>query len=267
MNFSLPFTLAIAATCGLASATVVNIDFNSSTGGTQVGQVISPLLLADPGGATAYWNPIYNVSGTAQSANLFDSTSGGTGAGTGLSFFLSGIESGQNQGGGEQDRTGAHNSLMRDYIRLDSGSNSAVNTLTGTFGGLVVGGTYDLYFYAQGNNFGGLAGSSDLRGQNSLITVGASGKQTSWDGLAGGDGSLVEGIEYVKFTAIANGSGEISFDWANVIPSINGPDKDGIASGSRFAGLNGIQLVSVVPEPSSLILGMIGALGLIRRRR
>ena len=53
------------------------------------------------------------------------------------------------------------------------------------------------------------------RGLNSYFEVNGVGKQTSWDGLAGGDGLLFEGIEYVKFTFVAGAGGVINFDFEN----------------------------------------------------
>jgi MYXO-CTERM domain-containing protein len=36
---------------------------------------------------------------------------------------------------------------------------------------------------------------------------------------------------------------------------------------SDYGALNGIQIVSVVPEPSAALLGLLGMVGLFRRRR
>ena len=271
MNFSLPAVLTLAAMTGLASATVVNIDFGASpTTNVYVGQAAA----ADPaGGATATWNPLLDVSGTASSLALKDSTN----TTTGIGFTVSGIEGTVSAAPAENEQGGGYVSLMRDYIRIDGVTGGTVVSTTGKFTGLTVGGTYELYFYGQGQNMSPLGSGSLLRGQNSLFTVGGTSKQTSWDGIAGGNGILAEGVEYVKFSTIADINGEISFAWANVVatgatpnvavdlaPNNATPPSN---TASRYGVLNAIQLVQVVPEPSTALLGILGALGLVVRRR
>lgn len=256
---------------GIASATVVNIDFGSSL----VTNVYSGLAAAaDPaGGATATWNPLLNVSGTSSSASLRDSTN----TITGIGFSVSGIQGTVSAAPAENEQGGGYVSLMRDYIRIDGVTGGTVVSTTGTFTGLIVGGSYELYFYGQGENMAPSGSGSLLRGQNSLFTVGGTSKQTSWDGIAGGNGILTEGVEYVKFTTTADINGEISFDWANVVatgatpnvavdlaPNAATPPSN---TASRYGALNAIQLVHVVPEPSSAILSALGLIGLLARRR
>lgn len=272
MKFSFLSALALAAMSNLASGTVVNIDFNSATSATYVGQAAAPDLA---GGATATWNPLLNVSGTASSTNLNDST----GAATAIDFSLSGLTGTTSTAASEAELGGGYLSLMRDSVYVDSASSTTIATATGTFSGLVVGATYDIYFYGQGQYMststtnGSPAG---YRGQNSYFEVGGTGKQTGWDGTVGGNGTLVEGIEYVKFTAIAADGGVlggvINFDLENVVPggsgnvtTDNAPSNTGL--GARRGAINAIQLVHVVPEPSSALLGLLGAFGLLRRRR
>ncbi len=268
MNFPLPAILTLAAMTGLASASVVNIDFNSPTSATYVGLAAAPDLA---GGATATWNPLTSIVGSGASTGtaLKDSTN----TTTGIGFSISGLNSvtpTSSSGTTEAERSGGFLNLMRDGINVESANSSTVATASGSFTGLVVGATYDLYFYGQGVTMNAIVGTTGFRGQNSYFEVNGIGKQTSWDGDADGDGFLVEGIEYVKFTAVAIG-GVINFDFENVVPGDNvvtdlAPGTAG-GGGGRRGVLNAIQLVQVVPEPSTALLSALGILGLLARRR
>ena len=187
-----PAILTLAAMTGLASATVVNIDFgNSATLNVYSGQAAAPDLA---GGATATWNPLLNVAGTASSVALKDSTNTTTGNG----FSLSGISGSTSNALTEGERSGGFVSLMRDYVQVDAANSTTIATATGSFTGLVVGATCDIYFYGEGEDMSTTTGSGGFRGLNSYFEVNGVGKQTSWDGLAGGDGLLFEGIEYTN---------------------------------------------------------------------
>ncbi len=269
MNFPLPAILTLTAMTGLASASVVNIDFNSPTSATYVGLAAAPDLA---GGATATWNPLTSIAGSGTSAGtaLKDSTN----VATGIGFSLSGLNpvtatSSSATTEAERGAGAAYLSLMRDGVNVESANSNTVATAAGSFTGLVVGATYDIYFYGQGVTMSTTAGSGGFRGQNSYFEVNGVGKQTGWDGFVGGNGLLVEGIEYVKFTAVAIG-GVINFDFENVVPGGNvvtdqAPTTSG--GGARRGVLNAIQLVQVVPEPSTALLSALGILGLIARRR
>lgn len=268
MKFSFLSVLALAALSNLASGTVVNIDFgNSTTSNRYVGQAAA----ADPlGGATATWNPLVFVAGTNSSGALVDSTN----TATGIALSMSNVTGSQSvTSEAEVNPVGGYETLMRDYLYVDAAVSTSVATATGQFTGLVVGATYDLYFYGQGQFLSPTSGGGGVRGQNSYFEIGGTGQQTGWDGVVGGDGDLDINVEFVKFTVVAaNGGilgGVINFDLENVVAGGN-VVTDSVthpSGGSRRGVLNAIQLVHVVPEPSSALLGLLGAFGLLRRRR
>ena len=250
--------ILFAALTGLATGQVINVDFDEFSNI----QVYQGLAAAnDPSGATAIWNRLSNVgTSTITRSNLIDTD--GQVTGVGITFGIHGSflsAPGQQQLGTWED-------LMQDYVYISAPTAAEVASNTGLIFGLEAGKFYDLYLYGQGNNF--LNAYSE--GQNTLFTIGGISKQTSWDGIEGGDGLLAAGIEYVKFSAQASPTGQISFNWANVVAGPGGnvaTDLDG--HGSRFGVLNGIQIVDVtaVPEPAAALLGALGLLGLLRRRR
>jgi hypothetical protein len=268
----LPTALASLAATSIATATVVNIDFTTNGGSGYTG--LGAPDIVDSG---TVWNLGAHSGSSLTLSDLVDSS----GAATLVDFTVSGLESAANPAG-DMERSGGYSNLMRDYIRIDAGDTSGVVvSVGGKFSGLMVGGTYDLYFYGQGEIMNSISGASLLRGQNSLFTVNGISKQTGWDGTALGNGLLAEGIEYVKFTATAIDGGieggVINFNWANVVatgatpnvvtdsaPNGNTPPAN---TGSRFAALNGVQLVQTIPEPSSALLGLFGIAGLMVRRR
>jgi hypothetical protein len=259
-ELSATLLFALAAPAG---AQVINIDFDESSN-TQVYQGLGAAY--DPNGSAAIWNRLTGSGTTTVSgSNLLDSD--GEVTGVGISFGINGsFLSSENLLQPGQQQLGPWEDLMTDYVFISAPTENDIVTRTGLISGLDAGKLYDIYFYGQGNNF--LETYSE--GQNSLFTVDGISKQTSWDGIEGGDGFLAEGIEYVKFSVTANLSGQISFDWANVVAGPGGnvlTDFDG--QSSRFGVINAIQIVDVaaVPEPCAVLLGGLGILALCRRRR
>lgn len=263
MKFLLHLATAGLAFSAAVSAQVINIDFDESS----VNSIYQGLAAApDPAGGGALWNRVSGSGTTTISAtNLADSNGGATGIGIELEINGSFLELAGQQEMGGIPRT--YEDLMSDYVFLSSPTNAQVVTKSGRIFGLDPSKLYDVYLYAQGDDF-----DVDFSpGQNALFTIDGLSKQTSWDGLSGGNGLFVEGIEYVRYSVAASALGEIAFSYANVVSGPGGnvvTDLDGI--NSRFAGINGIQIVdvaAVVPEPSVVLLGGIGLLGLLRRRR
>lgn len=254
------FAALLVALSGPLAAQSLNIDFDKdATSLIYQGLAAAP----DPAGNAAIWNSVYGSGTTTISkSNLVDSSNHSTGVGISL-----GINGGYLSAPGQQENGGAglgYQSLMSDYVFLSATTNTEVLTKNGLITGLDPLKLYDIYLYAQGDNF--LNEYSE--GQNALITINGISKQTSWDGVPGGDGLLVEGIEYVRFRVAPNATGEVSFSYANVVTGVNAlSDLDGL--NSRFAVINGIQIVdlSLVPEPSVSLLSAAGLLVAARRRR
>lgn len=72
--------------------------------------------------------------------------------------------------------------------------------------------------------------------------------------------TFVEGYNFVQFkNGVANGGGNIVFTGV-VGPLLNGSDDN------YRLGLNGLR-INIVPEPSTALLGALGLLALLRRRR
>lgn len=287
MSLPLRVVIASAALCGLASAAVVNFDFNlrlpagdnsNVATDTYVGFGAAP----DTAGNT-HWNSVRRTSSTnvSSAAGINSPILDSAGAATSVDIVLTGVAGattmGQQKTSGQQE-LGAYSNLMSDYLQLNApGADSAgaVGTINGTINGLLPNAYYEIYFYGQGATYG--TPGSTTSGANSLFaitdtlggsTVGAA-EQTGWDSVNGGDGALVEGIEYVKLAAIANASGEIFFMWQNVVAGSNVATDfatDGTGGSSDLAALNGIQIVPV-PETSTALLSGLGMFGLLLRRR
>lgn len=253
--------LALFGFAGAAAlpAQVINIDFDEAS-------VVSPYhglaAAPDAAGTGAVWNRVSGSGTTTVTAsNLSDSS--GAASGVGIELQINGSFlglPGQHELGGPGL---AYEDLMADYVYLSSPSASQVVTKTGRIFGLEADQLYDVYLYAQGDDF-----TVDFSpGQNTLFTVGGVSKQTSWDGEEGGNGVLTEGVEYVRYTVFADALGEIGFSYANVVSGPGGnvvTDLDGL--NSRFAAINGIQIVAV-PEPAAVLAGALGFVLLLRRRR
>lgn len=275
MNFSRSLIFVAASLGSMASASVVNIDFNRLLGTGLPTDTFVGLGAAPDNPANTTWNGLNRA--TSGSGITGSSLLNSAGLATSVSINIP-PTIGQGSAIGDQELGGApltFEDLMFDSISIDSGAAGTLVTKSGTIAGLVIGGTYEIYFYSQGDDNNGSGGND---GQNGLFaitsTLGGSvigtAKQTGYDGISGGNGILTENVEYVKFSATASSSGEIFFKWENVVPGVN-VTTDNVPNstnnGSRFAVLNGIQIVQVVPEPSSALLALLGAFGLMARRR
>ncbi|HEX8312883.1 MAG TPA: PEP-CTERM sorting domain-containing protein [Chthoniobacteraceae bacterium] len=222
-------TAAAAAISCTAGAAIVNVDFNSTNNGG--GATYSGLAAApDQAGTNALWNGISN--------NTFGSITGlggtdlpdSTGAATDIDITI-----GRQDGG----FTGTGNNLLKDYLFLVPGQSS-----TFTLSGLSPQASYNVYIYSMG----------DTAGQGGTFTYNGTSLSTSASPLNGT--TFVAGNNYVVFTGVTSAEdGTAGFTWAGV-------------SSNTHSALNGIQ-IEIVPEPTSVALLGLGAvgLGLIRRRR
>ena len=263
--------LAITVAATTTYADVVNIDLNSS-GTVYTGLAAAP----DAAGTTA----VFNGLGSGTSTGLLDSFGNATSVGVNLgggAIFNNAVSQELSADPNGDGSTVVN--LLGDYVGLRDDNGGEIRT--GNINGLVAGNAYDIYLYGQGDNFGGGING----GQNTGFRIGTDVRHTSHDGVNGGDGNLVEDVEYVLFSGIvADSTGTIVFDYfapgvgTNADdPSLVDSDTGSVDVGgniSRFAAFNAVQIVgdltpaAAVPEPSSLIvmLGM-GIAGLARRKR
>ncbi len=284
-----------------AGAAVVNFDFNlrlgddSNVGAGAAGDTYLGLGAAPDAVGNTHWNSIRRTgsSGAAAVSSISGLNSNPPGGGpirdsagndSNVDVVLStttDIINGETTIGNQRSLNqqelggGAYDDLMGDFIQVDAPGEDAniVGTVNGTINGLTPNGLYELFFYGQGANYSGLSANS-TSGANSFFaitnTLGGSligtGKQTGW---TGSNGVLTEGVEFVKFTAQANATGEIFFIWQNVVAGVNVTTDlatDSTGGSSDIGAFNALQVRSI-PEPSACLLAALGALGLMRRRR
>ena len=236
-------------------AEVINVDFNRSSSSFFT---YSGLGAVPDAAANTIWNA--TVGGMPTPSGLLDSTGAATsvglaiGAPSAFDSFSFGFGFGFPFPDGDHEIT-THTELFADYVfsrALDSGA----DLQTSTINGLIPGNSYDLYIYGQGDNFD--LGFNTFGGQNVGVRIGTDVRHTSYDGIPGGDGLLVEDIEYVKFTGIvADADGVITFEHFNPGVGIHGTDPafadsstgsfDLDNNNSRFHAMNGLQIVGDFP--------------------
>ena len=235
-------------------AEVINVDFNRSSSSFFT---YSGLGAVPDAAANTIWNA--TVGGMPTPSGLLDSTGAATsvglaiGAPSAFDSFSFGFGFGFPFPDGDHEIT-THTELFADYV-FSTASDSGADLQTSTINGLIPGNSYDLYIYGQGDNF---EGSNSFGGQNVGVRIGTDVRHTSYDGIPGGDGLLVEDIEYVKFTGIvADADGVITFEHFNPGVGIHGTDPafadsstgsfDLDNNNSRFHAMNGLQIVGDFP--------------------
>lgn len=224
-------TSALFGGASVASAAVINGDFNEDWGGGVTTTYSGQGAFADTG--NDYWNGIGLTSGGVTGFTT-GALSDSTGAVTSVTLVV------PTMGSPFTFSTPfTPNDLMNEYGTIGGGA-----TATFAFEGLAEG-DYTLYLYG-----------ATFDGEGTTFTVGGESKATdsiSTGSLADVTGAMSEGHGYVVFDVTVNSSGVLSFDVSgNQTPT---------------GAINGFQLLSAVPEPTSFGLVFCGSLLLVQRRR
>lgn len=243
----LSFAVAIASVPA-ANAVVINYQVTLAGSASLESSLFGPSLHA---AGTESWNidEWFNKSPTI--TNMVDST----GALTGVGITQTGFDGVDDWNIGKS-LTMIHRSASAFY---NGPSNAASFTITG----LTVGSSYDLYIAsAHTSNEAGAKGKGDWSTSNvnatgpSVLLDNSNTTSPSIDNQTNG-ATWVSGVNYVLFrTIIADATGNITMTEHAIDPN---------TTDSRI-GFSGFQLISV-PEPTSAMLGGLGLLVLLRRRR
>lgn len=222
----------------VSARTVVNIDLTHSAATGPTGHSLSGVA-GDQTSAT--WNA---VTDTTEYTGLVDED----GNVTSTSFQLGTDPSGDAISFSADDGS----AFFFGYVYF--GNKSIVVQNSFTIGGLDDNKTYDLYFYATW-------GYADAGSQFSVD--GGSNWKTS-DGIPSEwTAGFTEGDSYVKFENVVSSGNEIDGMWRSFAQT-SGPD-----AGKHRGMFNAVQVVEVIPEPSSyaLLSGLLALACIMLRRR
>jgi hypothetical protein len=223
---------------GSASAVVINVDFNWSGATVPSGDYSGQGAYSDPG--NNFWNGV-GFSGTTGGTSGALTASNGT-TSTAVTLTIGPLTDAFDYGTGNPgaNPTSFRPALFNDGIYINGSSTFSFNN--------VPTGTYDVYVYSL------TAGYHTSNSYNTEFTIGATSQNVVQPSAT--PSSFVAGETYVVFSGVSPTAGVIAGTWEKAI-----------ATNAIF---NGIQLVSVaVPEPNTIALACIGAVGLFRvvRRR
>ncbi len=230
------------------SVVAVDVQFIGSGGSTPASFSGNQGAYTGDGVTSPVWNVITIPSGS-QSPGTTNGLLASTGTATSVNaaYNFQGIYT-------TYSATSPGNNLLRTYTNSVSGYGNNV-----TLSGLTDNGSYQLYLYAADGSYNS-GGSLFTFGAGAASTAPGSNDETVAPATHSGD--FQENANYVVFNVTASATGTIE-----IIPK----PLSGTPTYRNGGTLNGLQLVSSsVPEPATLGLVGVGALGLMligRKRR
>lgn len=237
-------------------AAVITINFTDGGNGAGTASASNTAGVV-PG---AYIETVYNNAtpkNSTNTANLKDNS----GASSGVAITASGWVTGNyysSSGYNTPSGTTQSDKMMENFTQTTGGT----ITLTGLSDWLTATGFtgYDVYYYSEKAYRGEAAGSMTVGSQKYFLHNGGTGNSGAGPFKLGTDTTLAAAgtnkniANYVKFSGITGDAFTIT-----------------VAQDGGFGNLsvNGLQIVgvNVVPEPSATLLGGLGLLALLRRRR
>lgn len=233
--------LALAITATSASAAVVSWNLNnwgdSPTGSAATAGVV----------ATSYWNDTW-LNGLSNPANdLRDSTN----AVTTIDISWASNSGTWNQSGNSHAGVDADGTLNREMLSgylNGTGANSAsvtVNQISYT--------TYDVYVYFAADNYSRTGTVTDGTTTYSFGVL---------DNMIAGPNAL-----FSQTTDTGSGNPEANYAVFSGLSGATQTFSTSFMNSGEYGGIAAVQIVEIVPEPSAALLGGLGLLGLLRRRR
>ena len=259
MSHSGRAAMALAVASGLAGATAVDaapiapsvaVNFASD----QPGRTGATSEVTGPAGvlSTVNWNNASGQTGTL--SNVTADLAGVATPTTSGVTFNSDVGNWSSTGRGEENNTGTgeNGDLMSGYLDTNNTSNVIISTTGLTTQGIP--GPFNVHVYVQG-------GVNGRGGTYNVTSTGGYNVTDTHDTTAAFDGTFVEDTDVAGTTP---GSNYIVFrgvpgDFTLTTTPVNG-------GGTLRANVNAIEIVAV-PEPTTVGLVALGALGLLARRR
>jgi hypothetical protein len=226
----------------VANAALINVNFNGFTGGNPGPTTQVESTLVGPGGGLGTsWNQYADED---SSGVMVDST----GAATTVTVATNFSE-------GRYDGTGAILTMLRATL-TDFAKGATGRTIT--ISGLDAGSLYNIWLVSYRDQ--GSAAERIVGTWTTANTTSSAPTQLIDNRVGQNNTTFVDGYNYVLFESVeASVGGQIVFSGtgARIV--------DGFDADYRL-GLNGLQ-IELIPEPSSALLGGLGLLALLRRRR
>ena len=237
-NHTIAFILlasGLAATASLQAAILYNVDAGTGSSPTYVGAAV----LGSPGDT---WNGITGPDFSSTGTIAISDSTGSFAAGVTVNVWNYAYTS-NNTGGS----TANPMALMQDYITSPGWGAGDGWPIRVELANLPASTGYSLVVYSAGDT-AGQGGTISLASDSGFGTILQSAATTA----ASRDISAGQGVAYQTFSGTTSLTGTIDFQITTTT--------------NDWHALNGLQL-QVVPEPSAALLGGLGMLALLRRRR
>jgi len=217
---------ALISTCALTAQAglIANVQFNRTTGHTYTGAAVV-------GSEGDYWNDL--LTGTDSDVVLYDI--GNNASDLTLSWTGTGVATAKISGYYNGFASTGYANLMNGYLYLNNTSSTNHIIISGLTASL----DYSIYIYSTGD--------AGCTGRQLTVNLNDSGAVTTAPAVASAS-TFILNQNYLMIDVLSSAMGQIDIAYSSAISE---------------ADINGIQIVSSVPEPASTALLLSGSLGLL----